>query len=124
MRQLHAQLLHLLRQRQKVPHGLDGVGGLRLLRHQRQLDRRRRSGAVPAVQEHDQEQEQQEDLGAQVRLQEEGRQGRVSRGGHRLEIQYRAGRPICRKVLKILFWEVPPTDTVTTYCQGRPSQLR
>ena len=23
---------------------------------------------------------------------------------------YRAGRPICRKVLKIMFWEVPPTD--------------
>ena len=23
---------------------------------------------------------------------------------------YRAGRPICRKVLKIMFWEVPPAD--------------
>ena len=22
----------------------------------------------------------------------------------------RAGRPICRKVLKIMFWEVPPAD--------------
>ena len=23
---------------------------------------------------------------------------------------YRAGRPLCRKVLKIMFWEVPPAD--------------
>ena len=23
---------------------------------------------------------------------------------------YRVGRPICRKVLKIMFWEVPPAD--------------
>ena len=36
---------------------------------------------------------------------------------------YRAGRPICRKVLKIMFWEVPLADTVATYCPGRPSQL-
>ena len=24
--------------------------------------------------------------------------------------KYRAGRPICPKVLKIMFWEVPPAD--------------
>ena len=24
--------------------------------------------------------------------------------------QYKAGRPICRRVLKIMFWEVPPAD--------------
>ena len=27
-----------------------------------------------------------------------------------LTISYRVGRPICRKVLKIMFWEVPPAD--------------
>ena len=27
-----------------------------------------------------------------------------------LSHHYRAGRPICRKVLKIMFWEVPPAD--------------
>ena len=26
---------------------------------------------------------------------------------------YRAGRPICSKVLKIMFWEVPPADWLT-----------
>ena len=28
---------------------------------------------------------------------------------------YRAGRPICRKVLKIMFWEVPPADWLLLY---------
>ena len=28
----------------------------------------------------------------------------------KMGIQYRAGRPICHKVLKIMFWEVPPAD--------------
>ena len=28
----------------------------------------------------------------------------------RFPLLYRAGRPICRKVLKIMFWEVPPAD--------------
>ena len=27
-----------------------------------------------------------------------------------IQIKYRAGRPICRKVLKITFWEVPLAD--------------
>ena len=35
--------------------------------------------------------------------------------------QYRAGRPICRKVLRIKFGWL--ADTVATYCPGRPSQL-
>ena len=34
----------------------------------------------------------------------------LARPERRNDIQYRAGRPICRKVLKIMFWEVPPAD--------------
>ena len=36
---------------------------------------------------------------------------RLQCGPHaRYTVLYRAGRSICREVLKILFWEVPPAD--------------
>ena len=37
----------------------------------------------------------------------------------KIDSQYRAGRPICRKVLKIMLWEVPLADWLIPYRYGR-----